>query len=331
MIIYFYISIILINALIFFNFKKISKLYNIYDIPNEDRKKHTKAVPLIGSIFIIVSLIYFYFFQTLLYQFESSNNISIYLVIGALFYFFIGMYDDRNSIKPNKKLLLSILFLFILMKFDNNILLSNVIAPPNNTIYPLLNFNFPITILCILLFTNALNMFDGIDMQSGLYISIIFIIFILKGIFPIFSLTILISLIFFLILNSKGKIFFGDSGVLALGFIISYIFLYDYNSNYSFSIEEIFLIMYLPGVDLLRVAALRIVNNRHPFSPDRKHIHHYLSYNFNIFESVLLLILLAFGPYIINYLIDMPYTVIFFSLLIYFYIVINLQKKIKIL
>tara|TARA_B110000305_G_C18774347_1_gene331093 strand:- start:20 stop:505 length:486 start_codon:yes stop_codon:yes gene_type:complete len=160
-------------------------------------------------------------------------------------------------------------------------------------------------------------------------VSIILIIFILKGVFPALSLTILISLIFFLILNYNGKIFLGDSGTLFLGFLISYIFLYDYNNNHNFSIEEIFLVMYLPGIDLLRVALLRIANNSNPFLPDRKHLHHLISLNHNELICVLFLILLAFTPYVINYFLEMPYTIIISSILVYFYIVINLPNKIS--
>ena len=197
MIIYFYVLLILINLLIFFNINKISKIYNIYDLPNDDRKIHKDAIPLVGSLFVFVSLIFFYTFNTFVYQDESSNNVSVYLIIGVLFFFFIGMYDDKYNIKPKIKLILSLIFLIVFIKYDGNILLTYLTFPPNNTIYQLSSFSFLITILCILLFTNALNMFDGINMQSGSYVSIILIIFILKGVFPALSLTILISLIFF--------------------------------------------------------------------------------------------------------------------------------------
>ena len=59
----FYICIIIINSLVFFNRNIIIKLVNIYDIPNENRKKHLHPTPLIGGLFILVSLILYFFFS----------------------------------------------------------------------------------------------------------------------------------------------------------------------------------------------------------------------------------------------------------------------------
>ena len=56
---------------------------------------------------------------------------------------------------------------------------------------------------------NALNMFDGINIQTGLYCLIIFIIFFVKGIFTNLSMVLIISLIFFIYFNYKDKVFMG--------------------------------------------------------------------------------------------------------------------------
>ena len=327
MTILFYLCIIIINALVFFNRNKIIKLVNIYDKPNEDRKKHLHPTPLIGGLFILVSLILYFFFQFFFNELLIPAKIPNTLFIGSLFFFILGIYDDKYNINPNIKLLLSIIFLLILIFNESNILLSYIVGPPLSTVYPLFNFSTPITILCFLLFINALNMFDGINLQCGLYVSIIFLILIIKGVFPFFLLALLISLIFFLIQNYNGKSFLGDNGALCLGFIISYIFIYDYNLNFNFSIEEIFLLMYLPGLDLCRVALFRILIKKHPFSPDRNHIHHYLISRYDDFFGCLLLMFIAFVPYILNLLLSIPYIIIFFSITLYSYLIINLKQK----
>ena len=67
--------------------------------------------------------------------------------------------------------------------------------------------------------TNALNLFDGIDLQSGSYILIIFVFFfILLNIE--FLIILILSCILFLYLNYKREIFLGDSGTILIGFII---------------------------------------------------------------------------------------------------------------
>ena len=88
----------------------------------------------------------------------------------------------------------------------------------------------------------------------------------------------IISLLFFLILNFKGKVFLGESGILILAFIIGYIFIKSSNNqNNLFFADEIFMIMALPGIDMFRLFIIRIYNGKNPFSPDMNHIHHLIS------------------------------------------------------
>ena len=67
----------------------------------------------------------------------------------------------------------------------------------------------------------------------------------------------------------------GDGGVYLLSYVISYIFIKSYNKN-LFIADEIFFIMLLPGLDMLRVFLLRLINGKNPFKPDRSHLHHLL-------------------------------------------------------
>ena len=74
-------------------------------------------------------------------------------------------------------------------------------------------------------------MFDGINMQSCIY----YLIF-LGFLFNYDSLNILliilfISILFVLALNSRGKLFMGDSGVLLSSFVIAYVVIKFYNKG----------------------------------------------------------------------------------------------------
>ena len=93
-------------------------------------------------------------------------------------------------------------------------------------------------------------MFDGINCQVGFYSILIFAIIFSKNILPVLCLVLIISLLFFLILNFKGKLFLGESGILILAFIISYIFIKSSNIDNNFFLDEIFIIMALPGIDM---------------------------------------------------------------------------------
>ena len=52
----FYLFFLFLNFLIFYNYKKISEILNIYDFPNE-RKLHKTKTPLLGGSIIILNLL----------------------------------------------------------------------------------------------------------------------------------------------------------------------------------------------------------------------------------------------------------------------------------
>jgi UDP-N-acetylmuramyl pentapeptide phosphotransferase/UDP-N-acetylglucosamine-1-phosphate transferase len=93
------------------------------------------------------------------------------------------------------------------------------------------------------------------------------------------------SLVAFLIYNfHPAKIFMGDTGSLLIGllnsiFVIKFISVAA-NPDLGLPLNSApaigFAILIVPLFDTVRVVALRILNRRSPFSPDRNHIHHFL-------------------------------------------------------
>ena len=53
--------------------------------------------------------------------------------------------------------------------------------------------------------------------------------------------------------------FLGDSGTILLGFVISYFFIKSYNLGFKIYSDEIFLIMMIPGFELVRLAIQEII------------------------------------------------------------------------
>ena len=150
------------------------------------------------------------------------------------------------------------------------------------------------TILCILLLINALNMFDGINLQVGSYCIIIFGIFIFKNLFTSLSIILILSILLYLYFNFKNKSFLGDIGTQILAFLISYILIKSYNYENAFRPEEIFVILSIPGLDMFRLFLFRLIKGKNPFQPDRNHIHHILlnklKYNLTFFTIQILII-----------------------------------------
>jgi UDP-GlcNAc:undecaprenyl-phosphate GlcNAc-1-phosphate transferase len=167
-------------------------------------------------------------------------------------------------------------------------------------------------------------MFDGINLQSVLYSIFIFLIFIYKGIFIELTIIMLIPILFFLYLNFKNKCFLGDNGAILISFIISFFFIKSYLFYDAFYADEIFLIMLIPGLDLLRLAVFRILHGKHPFKPDRNHIHHILLNNFGFAKTIIIINVIIVFPTIISYYFGhtiyfIAFSILSYSLLIYKY------------
>ena len=170
-------------------------------------------------------------------------------------------------------------------------------------------------------------MFDGINLQASIYSLFFFIIFLIKGIYPEFCITIIISLLFFSYLNHKNKCFLGNNGALLVAYIISFISIKSVNSFNIFKADDIFLMMLIPGLDLFRLTILRISKHKHPFSSDRNHIHHILINNFNLCNTLIILMTLIIIPNIISLFFGYTIQLILISIVIYSFIIFNSKKK----
>jgi UDP-GlcNAc:undecaprenyl-phosphate GlcNAc-1-phosphate transferase len=214
--------------------------------------------------------------------------------------------------------------ILLLIFTDKDLLIENLIFSFSENNFNVGIFSYFVTLLCFLLFINAFNMLDGINGQSASYLIFIFLILILKNVLVLFSTLMIINLFFFLILNFKNKAYLGDSGTLLAGYLISYIFVKNYNININkdFFVDEIFLIMSIPGYELLRLAIKRILEKKHPFKGDQSHIHHLLCNKFDVkiaYFTVQLLLIFPYGIYFFSksFYISVLSSIFLYSLIIY--------------
>lgn len=273
----FIITTLLLNIIFVLIFNKVSKKFNLYDYPSSSRKIHKNKVSLTGG-FLFYS---FYFIYFIFYLINSIENFftfkeAISLMLFSSLFFFIGLYDDRFDLKPNTKLYLMLLISLCLITFNNDFVIKELNFSFISKSLFLGNFSILFTIICFVCFVNACNMFDGIDLQFGIYLVFLCIIFISKGIIVNLFFGLIICSIFFLFNNYRKKIFIGNNGTLFLGFLFSFLFIGFYNKGNNFFADEIFLIMAIPGFDLIRVSILRLLKGKHMFQPDNLHIHHLL-------------------------------------------------------
>ena len=320
--------ILFFNIIIYFNFKYLSKLVNIYDSPDNKRKLHSKKTPLLGGLLIFLNILLFISLIILLSvdlylqnnliigQITSLNKFYSFFITLSLI-FLIGLIDDKYNLNANIKFVIFIFIILASLIIDNEMILSKIrLSFVQNELYVGF-FSIPFTILCYLLFINALNMFDGINLQLGVYSIIFLSFFLLNNIEQILCILLILSILNYLILNYKNMTFMGDSGSLMLAYILGYISIKYYNSGKIQFADTIFLLMLIPGLDLLRVSITRLLKRKSIFNPDRIHIHHLIFDKFGYTAAISWLITITVIPIILYYLTNQLFLSIVIGTLFY--------------
>jgi UDP-GlcNAc:undecaprenyl-phosphate GlcNAc-1-phosphate transferase len=322
------VFILILNFFLLYYFEFYSKLFNIYDNPDHVRKLHKKKIPLLGGSIFLINILFLIFVLSL-----NLTNIKFFIddkyyssfFLPILIIFFIGLYDDKFTLNPYSKFFLISSVLVFVTFIDNDLVIKKLYFQTFNLSISLGIFSSFFTILCILLFVNALNMFDGLNLQVGFYLTILFLYFIINKIFLQLSIFLLLPLISFLYLNYKNKTFLGDSGTHVMAFIISYIIIKQYNHDFfAISVEEIFVLMMLPGLDMFRLFIQRLSKFNNPFKPDRNHIHHYFLNKLEFKYSFLIIQILILIPIIL-----IPFSqilAVIFGIFFYFYSLVRIIK-----
>ncbi len=316
-----YSILILLNLSLFFFHKNLHKINYPVDHPNI-RKIHTGSVLLSGGLFFFINLLFF-LLANILFGFEfiefSNKGDSNIFLISAIFCFILGFIDDKINLNANLKLLIIIFILSIFLFLNKNFIIEILkFSFIDKTIY-LGNYSFIFTILCLSLFINAFNMYDGINLQSGSY-SLLFFIFFIFNFYNLSFLSIFIlSLILFLLKNIRSKSFLGDNGCYILSFIIG-IFIIDIYKSDKIYADQIFLLMMIPGIDMFRLFITRLLLKKNPFKGDKNHLHHILLKKFN--QSKVFQILFIFNFFIFSSVLFSINSILIFLIFIIIYTVI---------
>ena len=311
----------------------IYKIYNVYDHPDKLRKLHKNKTSLCGGLFIFISVLFFYiqqfFFKEIFgntYLYFTQKELNVFL-FSCTFIFFIGYIDDYKNLKPSSKTLLLILVLFFSILFDKNLIINELYFSFTEYKFWLGKFAIFFTICSIFLFINAFNLFDGIDLQAGTYsLFIIAYLFFITGFNNIF-IPFFLFILFFLLLNYKKEIFLGDAGSLLISFILSYFIIKTFNKNENLIFcDQIFIIMMLPGIEMLRLFVSRIHKKRNPFKPDRNHLHHVLSSKQNQYFAFYIISLLYSMP-VVMIILGISTVLILFIFLIFYIFLLNYKFR----
>jgi UDP-GlcNAc:undecaprenyl-phosphate GlcNAc-1-phosphate transferase len=303
----FIVVMLLFNLVLISFFDKIKLFHIILDRPDGKRKLHKKPVPLAGGIIIFLNLaIYFIFIsnnQNLLQNeiiFNNYENLVLFFATSFLI-FFLGFMDDKFNISASKKFFIISIIIILILYFDNSLNLKIIKFSFWEKNFYLSNYSMLLTCFCFLVFLNAFNMFDGINLQSGIYSAVILLSILNFYDVSLIAKIILISILTYSYLNMKNKSFLGDSGSLLVAFIIGYFFIKLYNFELVNYTDEVVIYMLVPGIDLIRLFFKRIIQKRNPLSSDRYHLHHLLLLKFSFEKTLIILTALIILPISLSY------------------------------
>ena len=313
-----------LSFIIFFYYKKISNLINLYDFPDIDLKKHKFVTAPIGGIFIFFIFITTFFLDQIFLKSKIdffSNNLEFNLFLFFCFILLIiGIVDDKIKLRSNLKLIIFILLFTLYCFFSNDIALNYFYTSFEKNNFNLGKLSILFSVFCYISFTQAFNMYDGLDKQSGLLLLVYLIFFYYLTNFSLIFLYLLIPLIFFLIYNKKGKLFLGNNGSNFLSFFIAVIAI-RLAENQVLTVEDILVLFAIPGYELIRLFFFRIKENKSPLNGDLNHIHHLLIKKFNYLQTLLIILSLTIIPVLGIILKVQIYILIFIQLISYIFLI----------
>jgi len=264
---------------------QLAKKYNLTDIPSGGRKIHTTPIPRIGGV--AISLSFYLSFIPMIYISASFSDIIIpdsrliYLFVGGIVTFGVGLWDDIDSLPPLLKLVFHIFAALIV--FIGDIRITHV-GFPGMLDWHLGWFSLPVTIFWIILVINAINLIDGLDgLAAGISFFVCLVLIILciigeKLIIALLLAALAGSILGFLRYNfNPASIFMGDSGSYFLGYMLATLsMLGTIKSQAAVSIMIPIIALGLPLMDALWAPVRRFALGKKIFQPDKDHFHHKL-------------------------------------------------------
>ncbi len=291
-----YIVALIMSSLLVPVVKKMGLSLDIIAHQN-NRTVHNGKIVRIGGYAVYIT-----FLICALIFLKTDQQINSILISSSLI-FLVGLYDDMNDLSAKLKLVVELVAATIII-FYGNIQLK-VIDMPEIPVFISTIVSVVVTYGWIVGITNAMNLIDGLDgLCAGIGIIVLFTITFSSLFFgrtDIAALSLLLagSVSGFLIYNFyPASIFFGDSGALFLGFMISVISLlgFGYKSSAFFTLGAPIIVLAVPIMDTIIAIIRRKLNHKKFSEADKGHLHHQLMFNLKLGhqKSVLILYLATF-------------------------------------
>ena len=259
--------------------KKFAQLVGAMDVPKDGRRMHKVPIPRLGGLAIFLG-----FLLTVLLLVDLTPQLQS-ILLGSVIIVVLGVIDDIQPLRAWLKLIVQIIAALIPACSGVVVhILSNPVFFTENNYIQLGVLAIPITVIWIVLITNAVNLIDGLDgLAAGVSViaslSVIVVALVLgDGITAVIMAALAGGCVGFIPYNfNPAKIFMGDTGATFLGYIMATVSVMGLFKSYAIiSFVVPFLILGLPIFDTCFAFCRRLAHGKNPMAPDRSHVHHRL-------------------------------------------------------
>jgi UDP-GlcNAc:undecaprenyl-phosphate GlcNAc-1-phosphate transferase len=259
--------------------RKIAIANQILDVPTSSHKSHTKAVPYLGGVAILIGVTLVSYLALAFSSFTVSNFLLATSVLGpALVMGLIGLWDDLKNLPPLPRFIgQSVAGLVVAAAL---VLGSNVANPTGSTFTDVL-----ITVIWVVGICNSINFFDNLDGGAAgtASISAIFLTYLAinsgQAFVAALSIVVAGATLGFLIWNrAPARIYMGDAGALFLGVLLATLTIRlrpDADTQIGSYFTPIFLLA-IPILDTSVAVISRISRHISPFQGGQDHLSHRL-------------------------------------------------------
>ncbi|MGS1079181.1 UDP-N-acetylglucosamine 2-epimerase [Pseudoxanthomonas beigongshangi] len=262
-----------------FSMRPWARRVGLVDRP-DTRKQHNGRVPLIGGICFFIGLLVGLAYLGFIDRFVMS------VMMGAALIVAMGVADDVVHLTVQSRLLIeSAIVALVILSTGYYIDNLGGLLPGD---IRLGIWGIPLTIFAVIGLINAFNMLDGIDGLAA-SVALVCIGSVLMydragwtAVGAMLMLQVLFAALIPYIFANLGwpdgrKIFMGDAGSMAIGFLLGWSLIYLSHSRVGrLAPVDVLWCVALPVMDTLAVMYRRMRVGRSPFGADRQHLHHLL-------------------------------------------------------
>ena len=274
----FIVSYVLVGALTPL-MRKIAIAKKIFDKPNSAHKSHTKPVPYLGGIAIILGVVITTYLTLFISPFTKNNFwLTTSVLVPAIALGAIGLWDDLKNLNPLTR--------FISQSIAGVIITSILISSGNlGNPTGLTIIDVFISVIWVVGICNSINFFDNLDGGAAGTVAISAVVLTYLALsadqFFIAALSLVIagSTFGFLIWNkTPARIYMGDAGALFLGVLIATLTVRFEPRTESVigSFTTPLLLLAIPILDTTVAVLSRLRRKISPFQGGRDHLSHRL-------------------------------------------------------